>query len=202
MTCTSSTRFFIRNNPQPRGDCSSASLASRSGVCGSAMGFPLPWSLMRTMRVACETSTWIVTGLSGWYLLPCSIAFIVASATAVLSFSSRLSGKLSAWTAWPTCSIAWRSLPGSLAYYSCIHRARPSAVENQTYHALYCEPLQDHHYIKARCLQEQESLLFPHMPYPASVPGASPWLAVLRCLLYGASTEGHGQHWHIVAVHC
>src|SRR5215208_2309107 len=111
----SSTMFLIRNRPQPRGVCNPSSLASRSGTSLSGAGSRLPpWSLMRTDRSAPEESTSITTGTSDRYRLPCSMAFIVASATAVLSLSRRCSERPSPFTTAATLSIARRSFPGSL----------------------------------------------------------------------------------------
>src|SRR5215212_755278 len=69
---------------------------------------------MRTDRSAPEESTSITTGTSDRYRLPCSMAFIVASATAVLSLSRRCSERPSPFTTAATLSIARRSFPGSL----------------------------------------------------------------------------------------
>src|ERR671910_1202030 len=118
-TRISSTMFLIRNRPQPRGGCLPSSLASRSGLCAFGLGGGLPpRSMMRTKRRFSRSHTSILTGTSGMYLLPCSMAFIVASATAVLSLSRVLSGNPSPLTALATCSAARRSLPGSLGKLS------------------------------------------------------------------------------------
>src|ERR671912_280147 len=69
---------------------------------------------MRTDRSAPEKSTSITTGTSDRYRLPCSIAFMVASATAVLSLSRRCSERPSSFTTSATLSIANLSFPGSL----------------------------------------------------------------------------------------
>src|SRR5215213_2872130 len=70
---------------------------------------------MRTDKSTPEESTSITTGTSGRYRLPCSMAFIVASATAVLSLSRRSFERPSSFTTSATLSIARRSFPGSLA---------------------------------------------------------------------------------------
>src|SRR5215207_4134864 len=120
VMCISSTMFLIRNRPQPRGDCSRSSLASRSGASALGAGTGLlPRSVISTERISterssAEASTRTVTGTSGRYSLPCSIAFIVASATAVLSLSRRAGGRPRFRTASATNSIASRSFPGSL----------------------------------------------------------------------------------------
>src|SRR5215213_2592644 len=69
---------------------------------------------MRTDRSAPEESTSITTGTSDRYRLPCSMAFIVASATAVLSLSRRCSERPNPFTTAATLSIANLSFPGSL----------------------------------------------------------------------------------------
>src|SRR5215216_5133790 len=69
---------------------------------------------MRTDRSAPEESTSMTTGTSDRYWLPCSMAFIVASATAVLSLSRRCSERPSPFTTAATLSIARCSFPGSL----------------------------------------------------------------------------------------
>src|SRR5215218_6202299 len=111
----SSTILFIRKSPHPRGVCMPSNFASRSGTSPPwDGGGPLPLSVMLTVRSRSTTSTRTSTGTSGLYLLPCSMAFIVASATAVLSrsrFSPRMSRPL---TASATVSITNRSFPGSL----------------------------------------------------------------------------------------
>src|SRR5215203_1240140 len=73
---------------------------------------------MRTKRRFSRSHTSILTGTSGMYLLPCSMAFIVASATAVLSRSRVLSGNPSPLTVLATSCVACRSLPGSLGKLS------------------------------------------------------------------------------------
>src|SRR3712207_1778391 len=93
---------------------------------------------MRTDRSASEQSTSITTGTSGRDRLPCSMAFIVASATAVLSLSRRCSERPRSFTTSATLSIARRSFPGSLGTLSSartrqvpLHTlcsARPGAV--------------------------------------------------------------------------
>src|SRR5215213_2397732 len=69
---------------------------------------------MRTDRSAPEESTSITTGTSDRYRLPCSMAFIVASATAVLSLLRSCSERPSSFTTAATLSIANLSFPGSL----------------------------------------------------------------------------------------
>src|SRR5918994_2780901 len=69
---------------------------------------------MRTDRSAPEENTSITTGTSDRYRLPCSMAFIVVSATAVLSLSRRCSERPSSFTTSATLSIANLSFPGSL----------------------------------------------------------------------------------------
>src|SRR5215213_464612 len=132
-TRISSTMFLIRNRPQPRGVCIPSSLASRSGLCALGFGGGLPpRSMMRTKRRSSRSHTSILTGTSGLYLLPCSMAFIVASATAVLSLCRGLSGNPSALTALATCSIARRSLPGSLGKLSSASIRRAPLVGDVT----------------------------------------------------------------------
>src|SRR5918997_4754145 len=81
VTFISSTMLLMRKSPQPRGVCIPSSLASRSGVSESKVGGPLPSSVILTERSAAEAETSMRTGSSALYWLPCSIAFIVASAT-------------------------------------------------------------------------------------------------------------------------
>src|SRR5215218_3618422 len=80
---------------------------------------------MRTDRSAPEESTSMTTGTSDRYCLPCSMAFIVASATAVLSLSRRCSERPSPFTTAATLSIARCSFPGSLHTFNF---ARPRQV--------------------------------------------------------------------------
>src|SRR5918997_1244001 len=118
VTFISSTMLLMRKSPQPRGVCTPSSFASRSGVSESKAGGPLPSSVILTKRSASEAETSMMTGVSARYWLPCSIAFIVASATAVLSLSRVGGGNPSPFTAPATTSIARRSLPGSLGTLS------------------------------------------------------------------------------------
>src|SRR5215208_6910231 len=69
---------------------------------------------MRTDRSTPDESTSITTGTSDRYRLPCSMVFIVASATAVLSLSRRSSERPICFTTSATLSIANLSFPGSL----------------------------------------------------------------------------------------
>src|SRR5918995_1213157 len=124
----SSTILFMRNSPHPRGVCMPSSFASRSGVSPPwDGGGPLPLSVIRTMRSPSSTRTTTSTGTSALYLLPCSMAFIVASSTAVLSrsrFSPRMSRSL---IASATVSIANLSFPGSLGTENLAMVRRSSA---------------------------------------------------------------------------
>src|SRR5215218_7167577 len=126
--------FLIRNSPHPRGVCMPSSLASRSGTSvalGFGGGLP-PRSMMRTKRRSSRSHTSILTGTSGLYLLPCSMAFIVASATAVLSLCRVLSGNPSPLTALATSCVACRSLPGSLGMLSSASVRRAPLVGEVT----------------------------------------------------------------------
>ncbi len=69
---------------------------------------------MATMMSSPSWMTSTSTGISGRPRLPCSIAFMVASATAVFSRSSRAGASPLAATASATRASASRSLPGSL----------------------------------------------------------------------------------------
>src|SRR6266511_3850647 len=112
---SSSTMLRIRNRPQPRGVCRPATLASRSGSVASGIGRSPLWSVTATSRSATEAVTRTATGSSAWCWLPCSAAFMTASATAVLSCSRRAVGSRSSLaTAAATRSTAPRSAPASL----------------------------------------------------------------------------------------
>src|SRR5829696_2675516 len=114
VTRASSTIFSIRNRPQPRGFWRPSSLASMSGVSGSADSVASPQSAICTRRRSGLWRTRIHTGLLGPNSLPCSIAFIVASPTAVFSRSRRAGSRRTSAIALATRSIASRSLPGAL----------------------------------------------------------------------------------------
>src|SRR5215217_3887730 len=107
----------MRNTPQPRAVCKFSSLASRFGPFAVRLDRgPLPRSMMRTNRRSFSNQTWILTGISGSYPLPCSMAFIVDSATAVLSLDRRCPDRGSSFTASATFYITGYSirLQGSL----------------------------------------------------------------------------------------
>src|SRR5487761_351382 len=105
-----STIRRIRNSPQPLGVCSPASFSSRSGSTGALWErVTAPRSLMVTTTSPDCSNTATSTGSSAWSWLPCSMAFIVASATAVLSRSSWLGESPEPETASATTAPAWRS---------------------------------------------------------------------------------------------
>src|SRR6185437_5852423 len=117
VTSIASTMLRMRNRPQPRGLWSPSSFLTRSGAsCSSVSGWMRPpWSVIATTISSPSWVTLTSTGISGRLPLPCSIAFMVASATAVFSRSSLASDSPRSFTVPATLASARRSFPGSLA---------------------------------------------------------------------------------------
>src|SRR3954453_18797783 len=114
-TRTSSTSSRIRNSPHPRGDWAPASFASRSGSSTSWSPAPLTARSVTVTRTAVSVAaTTRRTERSGRQSLPCSIAFMVASPTAVATASRRLFGRPSGSMASARSGRAPRSPPRSL----------------------------------------------------------------------------------------